>query len=251
MMQKIDLKSYLEERKIYILNEGRNKIKNQGIDDIFKQVGNILLFQSRVKEYRVNLLPRIGGSIGREIDNYNCAGILLEKYLGILQNKKNINLIDSYLIKNGDDLLQRAKQSLKNLCLNNYRKLIKRSMCNYEVCLGRVDEGNLIVSDNEEIFIGTIKYLTYNIKEHDIYSYIKKIKKRDIGIDIDELISFYIEKSSLDNSSKEYLKSLTAYPNEEFKIVERYILGKITINEREILENLHEAKRIDNKYLII
>lgn len=250
-MGKFELKSYLEEREIYILNEKVSKTIDKNWESIFTQIENIVLFQSKVNSYKENLLPRIGGSIGREINNYNSQIILLRRYLKEIENKSHLNLIDFYLIKNGEYLLNKGKKALNNLYSSNYRSLIERSMKNYEVCLGRVDENNLIVSRDNKIFIGTIKYLTYNIKEHDIYSYIKKIKRKDTNIDIEEIINFYVTKSNLEEDSKEYLRSLSAYPNEEFKIMERYILGKLNLKEEEIIESLYKARKMDSRCLLI
>ena len=70
-MGKFELKSYLEEREIYILNEKVSKTIDKNWESIFTQIENIVLFQSKVNSYKENLLPRIGGSIGREINNYN------------------------------------------------------------------------------------------------------------------------------------------------------------------------------------
>ncbi|MCR1951726.1 MULTISPECIES: hypothetical protein [unclassified Clostridium] len=250
-MQKLELKSYLEERDIYILNGKINRTKEQKIKNIFNQIENIVLFHNRMGEYKENLLPRIGAAIGREIDNYNSQIILIGKYIKSIENKSNLNSIDFYLIRNGEMLLNRGRKALSHVYSNNYRKLIYRSMKNYEVCLSRVDENNLVVEDNNKIFIGTIKYLTYNLKEHDIYSYIKKIKRKDMEFSIEEVIDYYIEIANLESDSKQYLRALCSYPNEEFKVLERYILKKIDTNEDGILELLYKAKNMDSKCLII
>lgn len=249
-MQRLELKSYLEEREIYILNEKVNKVKEQNLEGIFNQIENIALFHNRMGVYKENLLPRIGASIGREIDNYNSQIILISKYIREIENKINLSSIDFYLIRNGEMLLNKGRRALNHIYTSNYRNLIKRSMKNYEVCLGRVDESNLVVEENK-IFIGTIKYLTYNLKEHDIYSYIKKIKRKDIQFSIEEIIDYYIEIANLENDSKQYLRALCSYPNEEFKILERYILGKTNINQDEVLDGLYKAKKMDSRCLII
>ena len=177
--------------------------------------------------------------------------ILIGKYIKEIENKNNLNSIDFYLIRNGEMLLNKGRKALNHIYSNNYRKLIYRSMRNYEVCLSRVDENNLFVEENNKIFIGTIKYLAYNLKEHDIYSYIKKIKRKDIEFSIEEVIDYYIKIANLESDSKQYLRALCSYPNEEFKVLERYILKKIDTNEDRVLEMLYKAKRMDSRCLII
>ncbi|WP_411169028.1 hypothetical protein ACH36K_18425 [Clostridium sp. MB05] len=250
-MQSLELKSYLEEKNIYIVNDKVNQSKYKSSEDILKQVENIICFHNKIGEYKENLLPRIGASIGREIDNYTAQIFLISKYLKEIENKDSLNSIDFYLIKNGELLLNKGKKALNHLYSNNYRKLIERSMKNYEICLSRVDESNLTVSDDNKIFIGTIKYLTYNIKEHDIYSYIKKMKRKDIDISIEKIIDFYVNEENLGVDSREYLRALSSYPNEELRVLEKYIIGKTKLSENEVLESLSKAKSMDFRCLII
>lgn len=250
-MQRLELKSYLEEREIYIVNEKINRLKDPKIEDLFNQIDNIVLFHKRIGKYKENLFPRIGASIGKEINNYNSQIILISKYIKEIENKSDLNSVDFYLIKDGEILLNKGRKALNHIYSNNYRNLIYRSMKNYEVCLSRVDESNLSIGENNKILVGTIKYLTYNLKEHDIYSYIKKIKRKDIEYSIEEMINYYIEIAGLESDSGQYLRALCSYPNEEFKVLERYILKKISADQDEVLEGLYKAKKMDRRCLII
>ena len=177
--------------------------------------------------------------------------ILISKYLREIENKDNLNSIDFYLINRGELLIDLGKKSLNHINKNGFKELIKRSMSNYEVCLTRVDEGNLKVEEDGSINIGTIRYMTYNLKEHDIYSYIKKIKRREVNLDIEDIINYYISITKLGEYSKEYLKALVSYPNEEFRIIEKYILGKLNVEDTELLESLNRARTLDSNSIII
>lgn len=250
-MKKSELNSYLENRGIYVLNNKITKERAEDNSSIYKQINNIVLFHNKVGAYKENLFPRIGASIGKEVNNYYSQIILVSKYLRKIENKENLNSIDFYLINRGEKLIDLGEKSLNNIHKNGFKKLINRSMSNYEVCLSRVDEGNLKVEDDGSIKVGTIRYLTYNIKEHDIYSYIKKIKRREVKLNIDEIINYYIEITKLGSCSLEYLRALSCYPNEEFRIIQKYILGKIQIEEDELLKNLYMARDIDRNGIII
>ena len=250
-MQKVDLSYYLKNKDIYILNKKIPKEKNEDDNNIFKQIDNIVSFHSKIGPYKENLFPRIGGSIGKEINNYYSQIILVIKYLNELQYKERLNSIDFYLINRGETLVKCGRKVLEHVHLNNFRGLIERSMKNYEVCLSRVDEGNLKVEEDGKIVIGTIKYLTYNLREHDVYSYIKKIKRRETNLSINEIINYYIEITNLKEDSREYLRGLASYPNEEFRILEKYVQGKLQEEDKTILENLHLARKIDDNGIII
>lgn len=250
-MQRIEVSSYLEDKEIYILNKRIPKDKNDVENNIFKQIDNIVCLHNRIGPYKENLFPRIAGTIGKDINNYYCQTVLIDKYIKTLKYKKKLNSIDFYFINRGDFLIKYGRDTLNHIYSNNFRNLIERSMKNYEVCLGRVDESNLKIELDGKINIGTIKYLSYNLKEHDIYSYIKKIKKRETNLNIDEILDYYIEIAKLKNDSKEYLSALISYPNEEFRILEKYIQGKLNINEKEIIDELNIARKIDGNGIII
>ena len=238
-MQKSELSSYLEDRNIYVLNSKISKDKN------------IIFFNNKIGQYKENLFPRIGATIGKEVNMYYSQIILISKYLREIENKDNLNSIDFYLINRGELLIDLGKKSLNHINKNGFKELIKRSMSNYEVCLTRVDEGNLKVEEDGSIKIGTIRYMTYNLKEHDIYSYIKKIKRREVNLDIEDIINYYISITKLGEYSKEYLKALVSYPNEEFRIIEKYILGKLNVEDTELLESLNRARTLDSNSIII
>ena len=76
-MQKLELKSYLEERDIYILNGKTNKVKEQNLEGTFNQIENIVLFHNRMGCYKENLLPSRaghGGLAGRAHAGKHCCG---------------------------------------------------------------------------------------------------------------------------------------------------------------------------------
>ena len=244
-----DLNSYVQSKNIYITNKRMN-IEKENIEEIYKQIDNIIFFQRIFGKYKVNLFPRIKCTIGKEIDDFYGQALLIKKYLNRINDKESLKELDRYILENGNGLIEKVNNSLKHIENNNYRNLIRRSMNNYEVCLGRPDEGNLTVSEEGKINIGTIKYLNYNLKEIDIYIYIKKIKRRNILINIEEVIDYYILKEDLGENSREYLKALISIPNEELKILERIILGKIKVSEEEFLKEINRVKKMDSKNLI-
>lgn len=239
----------LGEKGIYIIDD---KIKyDKEEKDYLKQIENIYLFNKAISPYTNNTFPRIGASIWKEINSYELQIIFIERYIKNLELKKNLNLVDYYLIKCGINILENGKKSLNHIYKNNYKQLIERSMSNYEICLTRVDENNLRVSEDGKFLIRNFNYLTYNLKEHDIYSYLKRLKRKKIDKNLDEVIEYYIYISGLSKDSMEYIKGLTSYPNEELRIIEKYILRKLDLDENKIIELLEEAKNMDNRGIII
>lgn len=238
----------LEEKGIYIVDD---KIKYDREErNYFKQIENIYLFNKAISPYVNNTLPRIGASIGKEINNYELQIVFIERYVKSLELKKDLNLVDYYLIKYAANILELGKKSINHIYNNNYKSLIKRSMESYEVCLSRVDENNLNIVDNK-IFIRNYSYLTYNLKEHDIYSYIKRLKRKNIDKSLDEIIKYYIDIAKLNESSREYIRGLASYPNEQLKVIEKYILKKLDLDLDKIIGLLEKAKNMDSRGIVI
>ncbi|GAB6169194.1 spore coat protein [Clostridium carnis] len=241
---------YFKERDIVISNKKNDIEKVKSNKDILNQVENIAIFHEYIDGYKENLIPRIGASIGKDIEGFKGQVLKLKKDLNRIKKKGSSNFLESILEKQGKVLLDAAEESIFNTLSNNYEELIKRSMRSYEVCLIKVDEGNLRKREDGKLEIGTIKYLTYNLKEHDLYCYVRRLKRKDINLDIDNYIEEYIERTSLKRDSIEYLKGVCSYPLESLKIWEKYIDGKITMDEEEFVIEFKNAINIDKKYMI-
>lgn len=250
LINKLNLIKYLEEKNIFITNSKYSSNKIESKIDVFNQIDNIIYFNKVVGSYKENLIPRIKPSIFNEYENYKKQIVMTERYIKYLDINK-LNKVDKYIINREKDLIELTKRSLKIIDESNFYKLILRSMKNYEICLNRVDENNLFVDNEGKILIRNIKYLSYNLKEHDIYCFVKRIKRRNIHISIDEIINYYIEKENLGEDSRSYLYGLSIYPNEEMKIIERYIRKKLLLNEEEAIRALDIAREMDRKLLNI
>lgn len=246
-MDNARLVSFLEKRGIYVLNE--KFIAPKEDENIINQIDNIISFQKCIGKYKENLYPRIGSVIGKEINSFNSQLRLISSYYKKVEKREELNTIDFYFIRRAEALIDKGRKTLDHLYACNYKKLIENSMKNYEVCLSRVDEKNLYVSEDGKIIVKTIRYLSYNLKEHDIYSYIKKIKRRDKDINCEEIINYYVEKLELDKDNKEYLRALSSYPCEELRILEKYILGKLNEQDDGIINILEKARKYDSNGL--
>ena len=93
-----------------------------------------------------------------------------------LSENKAINSLD-LTINNGEFILKQSEVALGRFNEINYMDLVKRSMRKNEICLGRVDESNIRAV--EDIEIGIVKNITYNLVEEDICNYLKKVKMKN------------------------------------------------------------------------
>lgn len=115
-----------------------------------------------------------------------------------------------------------------------------------EICIGRVDHGNLR-KNKEKFEIGTIKNMTYNLVEEDMYKYIKKLQRKRINIDEEELINIFVHSSHLSFNSLEYLRGLCSYPRDFFRSWERYRQNKKGKTNDEFLAELKNSLNYEGK----
>ena len=95
----------------------------------------------------------------------------------------------------------------------------------------------------------TLCFITYIVRKI-CYNYIKKIKRRKKGYDINNIINEFVNKSALDQGSIKYLRILSIYPNESMKILNRCRNGRIDITKEEVVSKLRNAKECDGIKLL-
>lgn len=237
-----NLYSYFTEKNIKIVNHSFENRETISLESVKRQIDNIIVFQTLSKGYKDNILPRICGSIGKDLESYKVQIKTLELDLDSRSEKIDKNSVDTFILEYGDSILSQAKRSVIQVENSNYTKLIRRSMSGYEVCLGRVGEGNLRVNESGEIEVGSIKYLTYNLIEHDFYSYLKRIIRKNRELNVEYLIELFVEKSLLTEDSSEYLNGLILYPLESLRLWDKYRKNKKRLTEEEYIERFYTAK---------
>lgn len=163
---------------------------------------------------------RIKSSVGKDIEKLKVDIKKLKRNLSNIQIKNNM---DEFIFSRGNLILTQAKKATTQINDMDYQGLIKRSMGKNEICLGSVDETNLRVM--EQIEVGSIKWMTFNLVEDDIYEYIRKFKSNSM-INLRELIKFYISISKLNEESEKYLNNLILIPRDSIRIWKRYLKNK-------------------------
>ena len=156
---------------------------------------------------------------------------------------------DYFIIEEGNKILARANRTINALDEDMYLKLILRSMNNYEICLGKVDEGNL-KKDGMIICIRSTRYISYNMLEHDCYNYIKRLKKKGYSGNVMEIVNDFSQKSGLGNESIDYIRVLVNYPIEAIKILSKIKYDRSRFTNDEWVKEINMAQRIDGIELL-
>ena len=243
----MDIISYLNSKDILI---DKNKFENIQYEiNIDKQIQLICNIQKELIGETETIIPRIQSEIGKEIDYYK---VEIKKNKNYLKTIKDSILDSDKIIKDyGTAIVNEAEEISSSLDIETYYHLIRRSMKRRELCLGRVDEGNLIKSQDGNIYIRTSKYISYNLFENDFYNYVKKLRKRIAIENIENIIKTFVNESKLDEKSFVYLDVLVRYPFEEMKLLSKCRENKLkSVNEEELMNAFKKVKEIDKNGLL-
>ena len=246
----MDILEFLNGNGIIVGEENFSKEnKKKYIWDTENQISLIIEVQKILKGKKINMIPRIESSIGKEVESFIVQTKRILRMIRSFEEKYNKCDFDLFIIEEGNKILNRANKSLSSLDEDEYLKIIIRSMNNYDICLGRVDEGNL-KKEGLTINIRTIRYISYNMIEHDCYNYIKRLKKRGYKGDITKLINDFAYKSNLNRESIDYMTVLSNYPIESIKTLLKLKEDRDRFSDEEWINEIRIAQKIDGIELL-
>lgn len=174
----------------------------------------------------------------------------MKKNYNWLLNKYEQNEVDKLLICEGNRMLQKGEESIKYIYNHGYFTIIERSMNREEICIGRADAGNLRFN-KDKIEIGIDKGMVYDLVEQDMYRYIKRLQRKKININEEELIKLFVHSSHLSFNSIYYLRGLCNYPRDFLKTWEKYIENKKNRTTDEYMQTLKNSMKYEDKNFIL
>ncbi|MBY0755709.1 hypothetical protein K5V21_09575 [Clostridium sardiniense] len=170
--------------------------------DILNHIDIIINLQKILMGYHSVEKNSILSEIGRRVDRI----FVMTKKLDIGFNELN------YYEK---CVLDKVKKQLKRIEDIDYIDIYRRGMYKDEICIERVDESNLRVVDQVEI--GKIKKINFNIVEEDFINYLFKYKKKCNKDALREYAKEYVRRSNLKKSSLQYINLIVDMPCESLK----------------------------------
>jgi len=221
-MDEVSANEYLNIRGITIIGHCFSYDKNIYQKDIISQIKLMVELHKALIGCNFNELNRIKSTIGKEVESYKVQIKKLQNHYDNIVSKTCTNEVDKLILSNGKIMLKQGKEALNHIYEHDYFGVIKRSMNREEICIGKVDSSNLRKNDGK-VEIGIIKDMTYNLVEEDLFSYIKKLQRKNVCIDEEELIKLFVHGSHLSFNSFDYLRGLCSYPKDFLKIWERYM----------------------------
>ena len=246
-MDESSINEYFNIKGITIIGQYFSYDKNMHRKDITSQINLIVDAHKTLIGFNFNGTSRIKSTIGKEVEEYKVQIKKLQRHYDYIVDKCCANDVEKLILANGKTMLKQAKEAVNHIYGHDYFGVIKRSMNRDEICIGKVDRNNLRRNEGK-IEIGTIKEMTYNLVEEDLYNYIKKLQRKQFDIDEEELIKLFVHGSHLSFNSFDYLRGLCSYPKDFLKIWERYRDSKKEkANQKYDKLNISNEKDKDNK----
>jgi Ser/Thr protein kinase RdoA (MazF antagonist) len=158
---------------------------------------------------------------GKRMERCRVMTIKLEKYCAVLKRAAS-NEFEEMTAEYAENLLKRARASMKVLRSLDYLNSLEGSMKRKEICLNAISSNTAVVV-NEKIIITKVFEMGYNMVEEDIASLISKViqETQDAAV-FDRMIEKYQSHRYLGEKSINIIKALVSYPFESIKVITRY-----------------------------
>lgn len=244
-IDELKIKQYFNKNGIQVAGNYFKSKKNIDIKDIEKQIDLIVMFQKKIAGLNFDGADRIESKIGKTLEDYKVQIKVLSRDYNELFLKEKKNEVDKYIILEGRKMLKQAEYAVNNISDELYFNIIHRSMNRKEICIGRIDSGNLKYED-KRITVGIVKNIAYNLIEEDFYKYIKRIQKKNIKSDENLLIKNFVYKSHLAYNSIIYLQGLCLYPRDFFKNWQRYRKNRVEKTDEYYMSEFKRIEKYEN-----
>lgn len=244
----LNVKEFLAQESIQVCE--RNVFnKEMWIEsEIKKQLKIISEIHSRLMGKTDIYYLRLHSEIGKNIEDYKVKNKRLERYLDMLINTSDKSDLELFIESTGKEVLKRAERCIEAIYNYGYVDIIRRSMNNNEICIGKCMETNLWYDNGYKIY--DISKICFNLVECDCVSYFSRIKKREEQLPWQELIRCFVTFAGLKKNSEEFIKAMLSYPYEYMRTFEKMRGTKNSLNEEELRNKFDLALKRDGASLM-
>ena len=248
MVRSLSLKEFLAQESIQVCE--RNKLSKEKLveSEIKRQLELISEIHSRLMGKSDVYYLRLQSEIGKNIEDYKVKNKRFERYLDMLVSKTSKNNLELFIESTGKEVLKRGEHCIEAIYNYGYLDIIRRSMCNNEICIGKCMETNLWYDNGYKIY--DISKICFNLIECDCISYLSRIRKREEQLPLEELIRCFTTFAGLDKNSEEFIKAMISYPYEYMRTFEKMKGTKNNLDEQELRNKFDLALKRDGKSLM-
>jgi CotS family spore coat protein len=243
------------EGKPYIKKEGKIFVLYQEFENnklSLNSKENGLLFAEYLAKFHnssVGFIQPTGVKVrvswGKNMERYRTLICRLEKYIDYINEKEKLNKFEEYTKPYVNNLLKRAKQSMKVLRSAKYLMALEKSMKRKEICLNGISQNTAVVR-GEEVIIVKVFEMGYNMVEEDVSALVKKIiEETEDKTLFDNILERYEEYREGNCISKDIVKALVSYPVDSIKIIGKYL--KDMEDSEELLEKFKKYMKYEQR----
>ena len=237
-MGEYTISEYLKEKDIVVCN--KKFIKNQisTYDSIEKQIRTASYLHNILMEYPLGGFTKVKCKIGKYVQWLKLEYKRDERYYKDIKKTIVKSEMDDFWLKNGKEILAIISMVIMKLRYIDIDKITRRAMAKNEICIGNINESNIRILDNVEI--GCLDRLSYNLVEEDIYHYLRQVSKK-VDVNFYDLVEGYTRVTNLSKDSQEYINTLLKVPYDTLKIWKKCRRNKIDKNSININYNLKKV----------
>lgn len=245
----MDFINYLQSNDIIIVKKFATFEKHGYSDNEIKEHINLIVkVQEVLNNYDPNDFFVFKSFVWKKPEHLNKNLRSLKKYYNKLLEEGPKNKYESHILKNGEECIRRGTRCSDELKLVKYKLLIKRSMVNKEIALGKTHYDNLKLE--EKIKIKDIKSVGYNMAEMDIIQFLNKAKKNISDKELTQHIDYFCNLKGLSSISKRFILTMLSFPTKFIKYSLRYFENPAYYMQNTHIDKFKNALVLDGDSLI-
>ena len=160
---------------------------------------------------------------GKRVEKYRILTSKLEKYSARIKKTGCSCQFESCTRENIDELLYRARASMKILKSTRYLMALENSMRKRQICLNAISANTMRVTEGGPVIMNVFE-MGYNMIEEDLGELIKKVTAQTGDKDAFRCImEAYSQERGDMEYSEEIIRALAAFPCDSLRIISRYM----------------------------
>lgn len=238
--------NFLMDNGVLVFQDNKKFIVDKDIDTE-KACDHIKIlneFHNASKGYMDSILERLPNGLGTEVEEMKVLLKVLIREEKKLRKYQDLSVVENEIVSVIESFINKAHKAIELINNCNYHSLLRRSMKNYEICLGKASENNIKMQDI--IVIKDISKVEYNMVEIDLYNYLYKLKKQKANIDYNKVIEKFCLLEGLSYESYKFICGILSFPLEFAKFVSKNNRNYIEMQDEELIEKMKKAIEIDN-----
>lgn len=172
----------------------------------------------------------------------------MNKFRKIIKEKEELSVFDKIYLKNIDENIKIANESIENLYKFDYEGIMKEHIKNNCVCHHDLANHNILIDKNQKIYFIDFDYAILDTNLHDLGSFVMRCLK--IGRwDHDKfkiIINSYRDIKCLSKKELFLMLSFILFPNDFWQVGLQYYVERIDWCEEKFLKRLTRCE--NDKY---